>query len=104
MFTATKDKALLTTTTGALPRPSWYTENLRGIQLSQGAGAGDIPQISEGAQRLARGLAAQLLSEDAAQHFAAMEAYADPELDGQEWTPAPALPPYDDVAAAATVA
>ena len=28
MFTTTKDKALLTTTTGALPRPSWYTENL----------------------------------------------------------------------------
>ena len=36
MFTATKDKALLTTTTGALPRPSWYTENLRGLPLSQG--------------------------------------------------------------------
>lgn len=65
--------------------------------LSQGAGAGDIPQISEGAQRLARGLAAQLLSEDAAQHFATMEAFADPELDGQEWTPAPALPPYEEV-------
>ena len=36
MFTATKDKALLTTTTGALPRPSWYTENLRGLPLAQG--------------------------------------------------------------------
>ncbi|MGE0253293.1 MAG: hypothetical protein AB7N54_01755 [Alphaproteobacteria bacterium] len=36
MFTATKDKALLTTTTGALPRPSWYTENLRGAPLSTG--------------------------------------------------------------------
>ena len=36
MFTATKGKALLTTTTGALPRPSWYTENLRGMPLSQG--------------------------------------------------------------------
>lgn len=36
MFTATKDKALLTTTTGALPRPSWYTANLRGMPLSQG--------------------------------------------------------------------
>ena len=36
MFTATKDKALLTTTTGALPRPSWYTENLRGMPLSHG--------------------------------------------------------------------
>ena len=36
MFTTTKDKALLTTTTGALPRPSWYTANLRGMPLSQG--------------------------------------------------------------------
>ena len=36
MFTATKGKALLTTTTGALPRPSWYTANLRGVPLSQG--------------------------------------------------------------------
>jgi 5-methyltetrahydropteroyltriglutamate--homocysteine methyltransferase len=36
MFTATKDKALQTTTTGALPRPSWYTENLRGLPLSRG--------------------------------------------------------------------
>ena len=36
MFTATKNKSLLTTTTGALPRPSWYTANLRGLPLSQG--------------------------------------------------------------------
>jgi 5-methyltetrahydropteroyltriglutamate--homocysteine methyltransferase len=36
VFTTTRDKALLTTTTGALPRPHWYTENLRGIPLSQG--------------------------------------------------------------------
>jgi 5-methyltetrahydropteroyltriglutamate--homocysteine methyltransferase len=36
MFTATKSRALLTTTTGALPRPSWYTANLRGMPLSQG--------------------------------------------------------------------
>jgi 5-methyltetrahydropteroyltriglutamate--homocysteine methyltransferase len=36
MFTVTKDKALLTTTTGALPRPGWYTANLRGRPLSQG--------------------------------------------------------------------
>ncbi|HWP26971.1 MAG TPA: hypothetical protein VNL39_11565 [Xanthobacteraceae bacterium] len=36
MFTATKGKALLTTTTGALPRPSWYTANLRGLPLSHG--------------------------------------------------------------------
>jgi len=36
VFTTTKGRALLTTTTGALPRPNWYTENLRGIPLSQG--------------------------------------------------------------------
>ena len=36
MFVATKDKALQTTTTGALPRPSWYTANLRGEPLSVG--------------------------------------------------------------------
>ena len=37
VFTTTKDKALLTTIiTGVLPRPSWYTENLRGIPLWQG--------------------------------------------------------------------
>src|SRR5437764_219070 len=36
MFTASKGKALLTTTTGALPRPSWYTANLRGAPLSHG--------------------------------------------------------------------
>ncbi|MBI36123.1 MAG: hypothetical protein CL568_00890 [Alphaproteobacteria bacterium] len=36
MFTATKDQTLLTTTTGALPRPSWFTENLRGLELSRG--------------------------------------------------------------------
>jgi 5-methyltetrahydropteroyltriglutamate--homocysteine methyltransferase len=36
MLTVSKDKALLTTTTGALPRPHWYTENLRGAPLSSG--------------------------------------------------------------------
>lgn len=36
MFVATEGKALQTTTTGALPRPSWYTANLRGAPLSVG--------------------------------------------------------------------
>ena len=36
MFVATEGKSLVTTTTGALPRPSWYTENLRGAPLSHG--------------------------------------------------------------------
>jgi len=61
--------------------------------LSHGAATGDIPQISDGAQRLARGLAGQLLSEDVAQHFAAMGRYDEPELIGDEWTPA-AFPAY----------
>lgn len=65
--------------------------------LSLGASTGDIPQISDGAQRLARGLAAQLLAEDAAQHYAAMGRYDEPELDGDEWTPA-AFPAYDEAA------
>src|SRR3990167_5109207 len=30
MYTATKDIQLPTTITGSLPRPAWYTENLRG--------------------------------------------------------------------------
>jgi 5-methyltetrahydropteroyltriglutamate--homocysteine methyltransferase len=36
MFIASKDIPLATTTTGALPRPTWFTENLRGVPLSVG--------------------------------------------------------------------
>ncbi len=68
--------------------------------LSHGAAAGDIPQITDGAQRLARGLAGKLLAEDAELHFAAMQRYAEPELDGDEWTPAE-FPPYVDAEAEA---
>ena len=63
--------------------------------LSHGAATGDIPQISDGAHRLARGLAARLLCEDVDQHFAAMGRYDEPELIGDEWTPA-AFPAYRD--------
>jgi hypothetical protein len=62
--------------------------------LSQGATSGDIPQVSDGAQHLARGLAAKLLSEDAHLHFGAMQRYAEPELQGHEWTPA-VFPQYE---------
>ncbi len=55
--------------------------------LSQGAGAGDIPQISDGAQRLARGLATRFLVEDAPHHFEQLTRYAERELNGDEWTP-----------------
>ncbi|HPU53959.1 MAG TPA: NAD(P)/FAD-dependent oxidoreductase [Burkholderiaceae bacterium] len=55
--------------------------------LSHGAVTGDIPAISEGAQRLAQGLASLLFRENIEAHFAAMERYADPELLGDEWQP-----------------
>ncbi len=57
--------------------------------LSHGAVAGDIPQISDGAQRLAKGLAASFLHEDIEHHFAKLQAYSDPELLGDEWVPFP---------------
>jgi cation diffusion facilitator CzcD-associated flavoprotein CzcO len=62
--------------------------------LSHGAVTGDIPQISDGARRLAQGLAGALFGEDIATHFDAMRRYAEPELLGDEWTPA-AFPAYD---------
>ncbi len=36
MFRATAGKTLPTTIIGSLPRPSWYTANLRGMPLAQG--------------------------------------------------------------------
>lgn len=50
--------------------------------------SGDIPAISDGARRLASGIAGLLYAEDVEQHFAALQAYAEPELLGDEWTPA----------------
>lgn len=55
--------------------------------LSYGSVSGDIPAISEGAKRLAQALAGSLFVEDIEQHFEAMRAYAEPELDGSEWQP-----------------
>jgi len=66
--------------------------------LSLGTVSGDIPQISDGARRLSQGLAGALYAEDIAHHYAAMERYSEPELEGHEWTDAP-LPPYQEVAA-----
>jgi len=53
--------------------------------LSLGKLSGDIPGISAGAWRLANALVAHLYAEDRAQHFAALEAYDEPELMGDEW-------------------
>ncbi|NMM01868.1 NAD(P)/FAD-dependent oxidoreductase [Paraburkholderia sp. RP-4-7] len=62
--------------------------------LSHGAVSGDIPAVSTGAKRLARGIAALLYEEDVEQHYAALEAYAEPELYGDEWQPAEAPAQY----------
>jgi len=57
--------------------------------LSLGVITGDIPAISEGALQLASGLAGLLYAEDVAQHFARMEAFAEPEVFGDEWVASP---------------
>ena len=56
--------------------------------LSHGTVSGDIPAISEGAKRLAAGIASLFYREDIAEHYHRMELYNDPELLGDEWTPA----------------
>jgi cation diffusion facilitator CzcD-associated flavoprotein CzcO len=62
--------------------------------LSAGVITGDIPAISEGALALATSLAALLYAEDVATHFARMQAYAEPEVFGDEWVASP-LPPAE---------
>ena len=59
--------------------------------LSHGALSGDIPSISEGARRLANGMASLFYSEDIEQHFTNLQAFSEPELEGDEWTVAAPL-------------
>jgi cation diffusion facilitator CzcD-associated flavoprotein CzcO len=56
--------------------------------LSHGKVAGDIPAISDGAQRLARGIASMLFDADREQHYAALQAFDKAELFGDEWVDA----------------
>lgn len=56
--------------------------------LSHGKLSGDIPGVSEGAERLARGIARSLFVEDRKQHYAALQAFDTPELLGDEWVDA----------------
>ena len=56
--------------------------------LSHGKLAGDIPAVSDGAQRLARGLAALFFAEDQETHYARLQAFDTPELLGDEWVDA----------------
>ncbi|MGN6097830.1 MAG: NAD(P)-binding domain-containing protein [Bosea sp. (in: a-proteobacteria)] len=58
--------------------------------LSHGKLSGDIPAISEGADRLARGIVRSLFVADREQHFAALKAFDTPELLGDEWRDADA--------------
>lgn len=58
--------------------------------LSHGKVAGDIPAISDGAQRLARGIASMLFDADREQHYAALQAFDKAELFGDEWVDADA--------------
>jgi cation diffusion facilitator CzcD-associated flavoprotein CzcO len=60
--------------------------------LSLGVITGDIPAISDGAQQLADTLAGLLYAEDIEYHYARMQAYAEPEIFGDEWVAEP-LPP-----------
>ena len=58
--------------------------------LSHGKLSGDIPAISEGGDRLARGIVRRLFVDDREIHFANLKAFATPELIGDEWTDADA--------------
>ena len=54
--------------------------------LSHGKLSGDIPAVSDGGRRLARGIARALFVADRETHFANLVAYETPELLGDEWT------------------
>ncbi len=60
--------------------------------LSHGKLTGDIPAISEGADRLARGIVRALFVADRERHFENLKAFDTPELLGDEWADNEALP------------
>ena len=64
--------------------------------LSHGKVAGDIPAISDGAQRLARAIASMLFDADLESHYAALQAFDKAELAGDEWTDADAPSVIDE--------
>lgn len=57
--------------------------------LSHGTVAGDIPQISDGALRLAQNICAHFLNEDIKYHHERLLAFEEPELTGEEWQESP---------------
>ncbi|QIL70766.1 NAD(P)/FAD-dependent oxidoreductase [Diaphorobacter sp. HDW4B] len=56
--------------------------------LSHGTVSGDIPAVSVGAQRIAQGIASTLYAEDIDWHFGNLQTFEEPEVFGDEWTPA----------------
>ncbi|QNN57358.1 NAD(P)/FAD-dependent oxidoreductase [Diaphorobacter ruginosibacter] len=62
--------------------------------LTQGTISGDIPAVSVGAQRMAQGLAGTLYAEDVQWHYDNLQTFEEPEVFGDEWTPAE--PPSQD--------
>lgn len=64
--------------------------------MSHGAVSGDIPAISDGAARLAQGIAALFYLEDIDEHFARAQDHAEPEITGDEWTPYAGEPIAED--------
>lgn len=61
--------------------------------LSHGPVSGDIPLLGFGADRLARAVAATFFDQDKQAHFAALQAFDEPELLGDEWSVDDADPP-----------
>jgi cation diffusion facilitator CzcD-associated flavoprotein CzcO len=61
--------------------------------MSQYKLTGDIPAISDGAVRLAEGIARGLFNEDYADHYQRLVDYDQPELQGDEWTAGDGPPP-----------
>ena len=58
-------------------------------QLSLGNLANDIPHSSEGAQRLAKSIAADLFKDDKKAHFERLKKYTEVEINGSEWSEIP---------------
>lgn len=56
--------------------------------LSQGVVSGDIPNITEGARRLAEGIARNFFTADVDHHFQQLQDYDEPELLGDEYSDA----------------
>lgn len=59
--------------------------------LSHGTVSGDIPAISDGARRLAQGMASLFYREDIDTHYATLENFEELEIFGDEWVDAQAL-------------